>query len=87
MYGTVSPGSKAGRGLKHQQLMGAVMRVLVSPGSKAGRGLKQAQHQIALGGRGVSPGSKAGRGLKLQGRAARHAARAEFRPAQKPGAD
>ena len=59
-----SPGSNAGRGLKHTQFGSEFDVQKDSPGSNAGRGLKQALcvklPKIASD----SPGSNAGRGLK-----------------------
>ena len=63
----VSPGPKAGGGLKLARSIGETPSVVVSPGPKAGGGLKRSAQVIHDNSAIVSPGPKAGGGWKLEG--------------------
>ena len=64
MSSSVSPGLKAGSGLKHEIDRQLGFSSLVSPGLKAGSGLKHRKPHTHDGVSYVSPGLKAGSGLK-----------------------
>ena len=81
-----SPGSNAGRGLKHATIERDALIWLDSPGSNAGRGLKPLHSLLYCRVCHDSPGSNAGRGLKL---VQLHGRRFDgrIRPAAMPGVD
>src|SRR5713226_4755837 len=74
----VSPGSRAGSGLKLVESARFFKACFVSPGSRAGSGLKLAQSIRDRRGTHVSPGSRAGSGLKLYRLASKRGWKAGF---------
>ena len=81
----VSPGQKAGSGLKPKRFQLTCGFVSVSPGQKAGSGLKQLLATQLIQRSDVSPGQKAGSGLKQWNPARRKASLSGVSPGQKAG--